>query len=152
MNVLAHEIGHNLGSRHTHRCVWNGNNTQIDDCGNVWAEEEGDTPEGDACYDTNNPILPGNGGTIMSYCHLVSGLGVNFNEGFGLQPGDRIRTVLSDCSECSVNPPANDLCAEAELLSCDAIIDGTTLEATSAPQLGDCNGVGLNTAPGVWYR
>lgn len=152
VNVLAHEIGHNLGSRHTHRCVWNGNNTQIDDCGNVWAEEEGDTPEGDACYDTNNPILPGNGGTIMSYCHLVSGLGVNFNEGFGLQPGDRIRTVLSDCSECSVNPPANDLCAEAELLSCDAIIDGTTLEATSAPQLGDCNGVGLNTAPGVWYR
>ncbi|MBK7095124.1 MAG: hypothetical protein IPH57_08785 [Saprospiraceae bacterium] len=35
--VCAHEWGHNFGSPHTHDCSWNGNNTQIDDCGNVGA-------------------------------------------------------------------------------------------------------------------
>ena len=30
--VFTHEMGHLMGSRHTHACVWNGNNTQIDGC------------------------------------------------------------------------------------------------------------------------
>lgn len=78
--VVAHELGHNIGSRHTHACVWNGNNTQIDDCGSEWGDEE-------PCYDSNNPILP-TSGTIMSYCHLIGGVGVNFSNGFGPQPGE----------------------------------------------------------------
>lgn len=32
VNVVAHEAGHLLGCRHTHACVWNGNNTAIDSC------------------------------------------------------------------------------------------------------------------------
>src|SRR5690606_8460773 len=28
----THEMGHNLGSPHTHNCAWNGNNTAIDNC------------------------------------------------------------------------------------------------------------------------
>jgi hypothetical protein len=30
--VVTHEYGHLFGSRHTHACVWNGNNTAIDGC------------------------------------------------------------------------------------------------------------------------
>lgn len=76
--VFTHEMGHLMGSRHTHACVWNGNNTAIDGCYNV----EGTCPR---------PGIPSNGGTIMSYCHLQS-VGINFTLGFGPQPGGVIRT------------------------------------------------------------
>ena len=82
VEVVTHEIGHNLGSSHTHACVWNGNNTAIDGCGPAAGYSEG-------C----NAPLP-TAGTIMSYCHLISGVGIDFNLGFGPQPGDRIRSEV----------------------------------------------------------
>ena len=84
VNILAHEVGHNLGSPHTHSCSWNGNGTQIDDCGNVASTSPSH------CFDRFNPIIPQEGGTIMSYCHLVS-QGVDLSLGFGQQPGDLMR-------------------------------------------------------------
>src|SRR5690606_32510576 len=60
IEAMTHEIGHNLGSPHTHACAWNGNDTAIDGCGPASGNDEG-------C----NAPLPTNGGTIMSYCHLV---------------------------------------------------------------------------------
>ncbi len=83
VNVLAHEMGHNLGSPHTHACAWNGNNTAIDGCGPTAGSNEGCTAP-----------LP-TAGTMMSYCHLISGVGINFNLGFGTQPGDKIRTEIT---------------------------------------------------------
>ncbi|MDF2156996.1 M12 family metallo-peptidase [Algoriphagus sp. CAU 1675] len=83
--VITHEFGHLLGSRHTHACVWNGNNTAIDGCGAI---------EG-SCSDPGNPS---GGGTIMSYCHVISGVGVNFNNGFGLQPGNVIRNSVANAN------------------------------------------------------
>jgi len=83
VEVLTHEIGHNLGSPHTHACAWNGNNTAIDGCGPTAGYSEG-------C----NADLPTNGGTVMSYCHLLGNVGINFNNGFGPQPGDRIRSEV----------------------------------------------------------
>ena len=77
--VFTHEMGHLMGSRHTHACVWNGNNTQIDGCS---------TPEG-TCPQVG---YPAGGGTIMSYCHLSGRPGINFNNGFGPQPGNVIRS------------------------------------------------------------
>lgn len=72
--VVTHEYGHTFGSRHTHACVWNGNNTAIDGCSGF--------TEG-SCF---IPGIPSGGGTIMSYCHIQS-VGINFSLGFGPQPG-----------------------------------------------------------------
>lgn len=87
VNVIAHEMGHNLGSPHTHACAWNGNNTAIDGCGPAAGANEG----------CSGPI-PTGGGTMMSYCHLISGVGINFNLGFGPQPGDKIRAEVTGAS------------------------------------------------------
>ena len=54
--VCSHEIGHNIGSNHTHWCGWPGG--AIDNCTNV----EGSCP--------NNPLAQV--GTIMSYCHTTA--------------------------------------------------------------------------------
>jgi len=81
VEVFTHEMGHLMGSRHTHACVWNGNNTAIDGCS---------TTEGGCA----RPGIPGNGGTIMSYCHLTSA-GINFSNGFGPQPGSLIRNRIT---------------------------------------------------------
>ena len=89
--VYTHEMGHLMGLRHTHACVWNGNNTAIDGCAGY--------TEG-SCSIPGNPT---NGGTIMSYCHLQA-VGINFNEGFGPQPGTLLRnnaTSASCLTSCS---------------------------------------------------
>ncbi len=83
--VFTHEMGHLMGSRHTHACVWNGNNTQIDGCS---------TPEG-TCPQVG---YPAGGGTIMSYCHLSGRPGINFTLGFGPQPGNVIRSRFAAAS------------------------------------------------------
>lgn len=90
--TICHELGHIFGARHTHACVWNENNTQIDDCGNRLAVNAGNEPEGQDCFDINNPIIPIGGGTIMSYCSSVLRLAL----GFGPQPGNFIRQKISE--------------------------------------------------------
>jgi hypothetical protein len=82
IEVATHEIGHTLGSPHTHRCCWNPpgtGTTAIDGCYTI---------EGSCA----TPPIPSSsvGGTIMSYCHLTSA-GIKFTNGFGTQPGDTIR-------------------------------------------------------------
>lgn len=78
--TVAHELGHNFGSPHTHWCGWPGG--AIDNCF---------APEGDCSLGPN----PQNGGTIMSYCHLTNS-GVNFSNGFGPLPGNKIREGASN--------------------------------------------------------
>lgn len=92
LSLIAHEMGHVFGSPHTHGCYWNGNNTQIDDCGNLRPD-----PEGSGCYDPANPIIPQMGGTIMSYCNF-NVVSINFSAGFGSQPGNLIRSTINGSS------------------------------------------------------
>lgn len=76
--IIAHELGHNFGSPHTHSCFWPGG--PIDNCA---------LPEGD-CEDTR--IIPPAGGTIMSYCSRV-----NLALGFGELPGNLMRNYAALC-------------------------------------------------------
>jgi len=85
VEVVTHELGHNLGSNHTQWCGWPGG--ALDNC--VATEP---SPAGaPACPRGPQPT---NGGTIMSYCHLTS-TGINFNNGFGALPGQKIRDYVS---------------------------------------------------------
>lgn len=78
VNVVAHELGHNFGSYHTHSCHWptNSSNTgAIDSCY---------TAEG-FCFSSTRPNF---NGTVMSYCHLNGAIRLSL--GFGPMPGDTI--------------------------------------------------------------
>lgn len=103
VEVITHELGHLMGSPHTHGCYWNGNNTAIDGCGSSSGYVEGSCATG--------PVPDGSvGGTIMSYCHLVQGVGINLSNGFGPQPAARIQTAVNsgnclstDCVNTCIN-------------------------------------------------
>ncbi len=76
--VAAHEIGHNVGSPHTHTCFWS---PPVDTC-----QVKSDI--GDACYSDpslRRVVL----GTIMSYCHLVNGSRTPLT--FGSKVAERMR-------------------------------------------------------------
>ncbi len=147
--VVTHEMGHLMGSRHTHACVWNGDNTAIDGCAGF---TEGGCP------------LPGNppeGGTIMSYCHLT-GVGINFNLGFGPQPTAVILNNIEATGNCldeegSLNPPVAvckthivtlDNNGEATIITDD--VDGGSYDDDGIVSMSididtfDCDDVGMN--------
>lgn len=93
VEVVTHELGHNLGAWHTHSCNWAGG--AIDNCYSPEGScSPGPTPQG--------------GGTIMSYCHLSS-VGINLTKGFGPLPGARIRTQVTNatCLTQSGSVPAS---------------------------------------------
>jgi hypothetical protein len=88
--VIAHEMGHNFASKHTHACVWPTISGAIDSC---YTSEGG-------CFTNTVPNL---NGTIMSYCHLNGG--INMVLGFGPLPGDTIRLgyQLAVCIDSALN-------------------------------------------------
>lgn len=116
VEVVTHELGHNLGSWHTQSCNW---------------------PSGalDNCYPVEGSCSPGpapsNGGTIMSYCHLTS-YGINFNNGFGATPGNHIRNKVlnSSCLTSSGTAPiglnSTNVTSASATLSWGAVSGATT--------------------------
>ncbi len=99
VNVVAHEMGHNMNSNHTHWCGWAGG--AIDNCGPT-AGYPFETPPN--CTTAPTPTS----GTIMSYCHLVSGIGVNLSSGFGPLPRAAMQAAVTAASSCmSASCPAS---------------------------------------------
>lgn len=117
VNVVTHELGHNLGSPHTHSCSWSGG--PIDNCHAV---------EG-TCSPGPPPV---NGGTIMSYCHTISA-GINFNHGFGTQPGNLIRTKVQNatCLESGTGSPPASL-TTTNITSTSATLNWAAVSGTSS--------------------
>ncbi len=103
VDCICHEEGHQYGSPHTHDCWWNGNQTEIDGCGDVAGYKSGTCP-------TVLP-LPASGGTIMSYCHLTS-VGKNLSLGFGPQPLAVIMANINaaTCLPVCGTPPPPPVC------------------------------------------
>ncbi|HLA56922.1 MAG TPA: T9SS type A sorting domain-containing protein, partial [Flavobacterium sp.] len=74
----------------------------------------GEDAEGYSCM-TTPPIIPyTTKGTIMSYCHLVSGVGINLANGFGTQPKAAIAAEINggaclstDCVNTCINTVAS---------------------------------------------
>lgn len=99
--VITHEFGHSLGSPHTHACFWNGNNSPIDGCGS-----QAGYPE-NGCSQIGPIPSIFTKGTIMSYCHLIPGVGISFANGFGLQPStlmiNNVNTKTCLTSDCISN-------------------------------------------------
>ncbi|MBL7776602.1 MAG: fibronectin type III domain-containing protein, partial [Saprospiraceae bacterium] len=125
VEVLTHEMGHNLGSPHTQSCSWPGG--PIDNCF---------SPEGN-CSPGPAPV---NGGTIMSYCHLT-GNGINFSNGFGPLPGGKIRTEVANavCLSGSCAPtgscPAPSGIAVTNITTNSALISWTNAAGANSYQL-----------------
>jgi hypothetical protein len=140
--VIAHEFGHLLGSRHTHACVWNGNNTAIDGC----APTEISSPATTPCP---SPGVPSGGGTIMSYCHQTSA-GINLSLGFGLQPGNIMRNKVNSgtciCTCPSLSGPSL-ICTTGNFSISNLSSGGTVVWSTSSSVL-TINSSGVATRVG----
>jgi cysteine-rich repeat protein len=122
--VVAHELGHNFGSPHTHCYV-----PELDQCYNTEA----------GCY-SGPTSVPSGGGTIMSYCHLLPGGMTNVNLTFGSTVSAVLRTTAEN-GMC-IGPP----CGDGILDPGEACDDGNTAggdccsaTCTAEPDGGSCD-------------
>ncbi|MBM4178935.1 MAG: hypothetical protein FJ211_06360 [Ignavibacteria bacterium] len=93
--VASHEMGHNIGSPHTHNCFWN---PPVDTCQLSYAIDQTDGCFSDPAM---KKVVPG---TIMSYCHLANGSRTPLT--FGSRVSERMRTWIkaAPCVPAATRP------------------------------------------------
>lgn len=95
VQMVTHEHGHNIGSKHTHWCGWmtgpGGTCGSIDDC----TTKESATGCSNCIYEVKQNSQPATAwkGSIMSYCHLT-GRGISLANGFDSLPGNKLRAEV----------------------------------------------------------
>lgn len=145
--VVAHEIGHNFGSDHTHAYDNVGGNPSPVDC----CASDADFPGG-VCASQSH-VLPGVGaltggatvnrpGTIMSYCHTLGGGLGNISFTFGKNhlygvAASRVPTVMRTAVEAAV--VASPACFPAN----------ATAHTLTVSRSGAGGGAVNSTAPGI---
>ena len=111
INVLAHEIGHNVGTLHTH-------DYEIDSCASGSVQR----------------------GTIMSYCHVVSGASSNIDLRFHRGTVDPIRLFVAKAA-CLTSDCDGDDVADDEEIAANPALDVNGDLILDACQ--DCDGNGV---------
>ncbi|TXB61686.1 M12 family metallo-peptidase [Phaeodactylibacter luteus] len=150
VKVLTHEIGHNLDSRHTHACVWNGDNTQIDDYGNASpGGAEVDDAEGGACF--SDPAILDVTPTIMSYFDSFGHGEFVMTNGMGTQPGNVMRNYIDNasCLDDGSNVPPVAICQDVtvQLNSIgDAVTTAAAIDDGSYDACGSVQSLSLNVS------
>lgn len=148
VEVVTHELGHNLGSHHTHWCGWPGG--PIDGCGptaNI-GYAEGTCATG--------PIPFATAGSIMSYCHLLGAVGINFNNGFGPLPGQAIRDFVSSSScigtcKMTIDLSKIDASCGQNNGSATVAVSNATGSITYLWSNGQTGATLVNAAPGTYH-
>jgi hypothetical protein len=111
ISCIAHEMGHNFGSKHTHWCGWQLTPTTIGRIDSCYA---GESVTG--AVNCSNSTRSNLNGTIMSYCHLNGA--INFNRGFGPIPGNTMRTNFANAT-CITGSPVPNFTASGSRIICE---------------------------------
>jgi hypothetical protein len=127
--VLAHELGHNFATPHTHDYC-----PPIDQC----------APNGffGGCQ-TSSVCSPG---TIMSYCHLCGSGIANIAPNFGAQVAQTMRSaVVSSCLPQVVVPPVPpQISAASPTLLPALVVDGNTIVTLTGKGFSQVTGVSVD--------